>query len=840
MNVVQQFQNAQWLAIENYLTNRQPNAFFRTHTQAMDDLIVHTWTKHFSNSPLTLLATGGYGRGELYPHSDVDLAIVLPDIPQNNIHEHIAQFVQSLWDTGISPAVKTGSLHQLAQAAREDLTTDTAFLEARFLCGHQPLAQQAINLFNHQRDTVAFMESKLLEMQQRHEKNPGLPLEPHIKNGAGSLRDLHTLGWLARAQGLPADFYGLAHDGILTRVEAGLLRSSHRRLAQLRIELHLAAGREEDRLIFDLQGTLAANRGLCSPDKQTGIESLMRDFYRTAKTVLQLNGILIPMLCGRVFSPWPRVVQDLDEHYFQIGNQIAAKDLQLFQRQPAHLFVILQMWQQRHEINGIAPKTLRAWWAAARQIDAEFYANPENRARFLGFFQSGSALTHIMRFLNLYGVLAKYLPQWHKIVGLLQHDLFHIYPVDDHILMVLSHIRRLAMEEHSHELPFAATLMHEFPQPHLLYLAALFHDIAKGRNGDHALLGVADAQQFARDHALPDADGELIAWLVREHLLMSTTAQKEDIQDPEVVRRFAEKVGTRERLTALYLLSIADIRGTNPSIWNAWKAQLLLTLYQSTSAQLAGSLHTVLPENRQHNAQQLLQEQGLDVKNIRSLFTMLGEAYFARHPSDLSAWHLPHLAADPERAIFAIRPHQAAGSLQVFVYLPDRPRLFTELCRLFSRLHLDIAAARVFTTIHQYALNTFVVNFPNHCDDDDQKRIAGSLHIELTQFVAGNWRVPPFTKSKASRRARLLPIAPRITIHANENGAYSIEVITANRPFLLADLSRVLSEQNARLQYAKIITLADRAEDVFIVHAPQLQDIAHRHILRQELQAACT
>ena len=396
------------------------------------------------------------------------------------------------------------------------------------------------------------------------------------------------------------------------------------------------------------------------------------------------------------------------------------------------------------------------------------------------------------------------------------------------------------MEEHSHELPFAATLMHDFPQPHLLYLAALFHDIAKGRNGDHARLGRADARQFAEDHVLPEADGELVEWLVGEHLLMAATAQKEDIHDPDVVRRFAEKVQTPERLAALYLLTVADIRGTNPKLWTAWKAQLLQTLYRSAHAYLAGSLHTVLPENRQQNAHNALKAQGADDKTIRRLFAMLGEAYFARFPAETAAWQLGILVRDPEAACFDIRPGDAEGSLQLFVYMPDRDRLFSELCELFAALRLDIATARIFTTKHQYALNSFVLGLPEHSNETDRKHAESSLHRAMTQFMDGRWQSKAPSAAKPSRRARWNPIAPHIGITETEGGQFSIEVVAANRPYLLADLSRIFSRHRIRLQYAKISTLIDRAEDVFIVHAPQLHEAAAQRLLRQDLQAACT
>ena len=317
---------------------------------------------------------------------------------------------------------------------------------------------------------------------------------------------------------------------------------SHKQLARMRIELHLVAGREEDRLIFDLQRQVAERLGYQDNESSIKSEQLMKQMYRATKTVKQLNGILLPMLKGRVFSSLPRIVYEIDDKYYQVGNAIAVRNVKLFKQQPHEIFNIIRVMQAHNDINQIAPRTLRAWWQAAQKIGPDFYADSENRKMFISMFRRGAGLTHILRFFNLYGMLGRYIRPWAKIVGLLQHDLFHIYPVDDHILMVVRNMRRLAIEAHSHELPFASGLMASFPYKTVLYLAALFHDIAKGRGGDHADLGVADAAKFAKDHFLTDYETDLLCWLVQDHLIMSTTSQKEDISDPEVVNRFCAHV----------------------------------------------------------------------------------------------------------------------------------------------------------------------------------------------------------------------------------------------------------------------------------------------------------
>lgn len=833
---------AETQAAATYRARRSPACYFRSRSRALDDAVSSLWAHCFSGCPnpdFCLLATGGYGRGEMYPHSDLDLAIVSARELSEDGQARIAQFVQTLWDWGLAPAAKSGSLKQLLAAARTDLAADTAFLEARYLCGSKTLAQQTLTALDTQRSLVPYMESKLLEMQQRHARQPAFALEPDIKNGIGGLRDLHVLGWIARAQGLGGSFAELAGNGILSPEEAGLLRRSHRALACLRIELHLAARREEDRLLFDLQHLIAQNRHPHSGSLKEQVERLMRHYYRTAKTVVRLGGILLPVLRARVYCPLPRSVRPIDGDYSQIGSQIAANDTTIFAKQPEHLFRIVQILQNRRDLDGIAPDTLRAWWAASHNIGQAFRSNPANRARFLGFFQAASGQTRVMRLLNLYGILERYLPEWRKITGLLQHDLYHAYPVDDHILMTLRNMRRLAQEEHSHELPAASALMRAFPKPHILYLAALFHDIAKGRGGDHAVEGAKDAARFAAAHGLPEDEAGLLVWLVREHLTLSLTAQKEDTADPAVIERFCAKVGSRERLDALYLLTVSDIRATNPKIWNGWKARLLETLFQAACDRLSGSLKTdgSLSERRRAAEEHLMQS-GHSRQTVRRLFDALGDAYFSRHSSRTAAKQLPLIAAAPDTPRADVRPEN--GSLRVLAYMPNRDRLFARLCRLFAHHGLDIAAARAFVTAHDYILDNFIVSLPPLRDTPEETaRVQAALQHDLDAFVQGDIPELPRAPSRPSRQARLLPIPPAVHIWHEGSGRCTIEIAAANRPGLLADLTEVFAKHSVRLHYAKIATLAERAEDSFTAECPALEhDAGAEFALKRDLIAA--
>lgn len=831
-------------AAEVYLAKRQPKQYFQTHNLAVSQALCGLWPLFFPEGDYCLLATGGCGRGEIYPYSDTDLVLVSSKAIDGMGEEKIASFVQTLWDCGLSPALKSGTADELCADAREDLTADTAFLEARFLCGNVALAQGFSHVLNAQRHPAAFIEGKLLEMRHRHDKQQGsgAVLEPNVKTCPGGLRDIHTMLWLAKVQGLSADLPSLIASRILTRAEAGILANSHKELAKIRIDLHLASGREEDRLVFDLQMRLAERMGIGKEAGCVGSEKLMRTFYRAAKAVKQLNGIILPMLRGRVYSPLPRVAKDIDGDYFQIGNQVAAKNADLFQKHPQHIFKVVGLLQQRGDLTEIEPDTLRAWWAATRRINRRFYADEANRRRFVGFFRHGGGLTHIMRLLNLYGVLGRYLPEWNKIVGLLQHDLFHIYPVDDHILTVLRNMRRLAMEQHVHELPFASSVMHAFDKKYLLYLAALFHDIAKGRGGDHAVLGVADARRFAADHFLPKEDGEMLCWLVENHLLMSMTAQKEDIQDPDVVARFCRRVGNAERLSALYLLTVSDIRGTNPKIWNSWKAGLLEGLFQAASRYFSGQTDSraAVTGRRQAAAEAVLNAAGVPEKQQRKLWQALGAAYFVRHQESEILWHVCLLAGHADQACAHIRTDpDSPDMLQIMVYLPNAPRLFAGLCRIFSRHCLDIAAARAFVTGHDYVLDTFTVRPPEGSNAADIARIKNALMGELQDFLNGKKPEESGSRTVRSRRARHLPIAPVVDLHAEEeSGWYTLNLIAVNRPNLLADVAGIFNRHGISLRYAKINTLDERAEDSFLLYSTELDSPNRQVMLKKELSDA--
>ncbi|ROV55792.1 [protein-PII] uridylyltransferase [Neisseria chenwenguii] len=830
------------LAVETFLAKQQPAVFFAQYGVAVEVLLAALWQPLAGEKDLCLLATGGFGRGELYPYSDLDLAVVSAVPVSDGLKEKIADFVQTLWDMKLMPSVKSGSTEELCQSVAEDITGDTAFIEARFLFGSKDLAAQTLARMNAQRDVGAFVEAKMLEMQQRHAKSQGsgAVLEPNVKTCPGGLRDIHTMLWLAKAQGLDTKLSSLVGQGILTRDEAAMLTQGYRQLSVIRIHLHLCAKRAQERLIFDLQSQTADSMGLQDGGGQRKSEKLMRIFYRAVKSVMQLNGILLPMLQNRIGGGEAQLGEEIDADYRRTGRQIAAKDTEIFRRDPMQIFNIIRLLQSRSDITAIEPQTLRAWWGASRDIGRAFYGNPANRRLFAGFFRHGDGLTHILRFLNLYGVLGRYLPAWEKIVGLLQHDLFHIYPVDDHILTVVHNMRRLSLEARSHEHPFAYALMQSFGDPAVLYLAAFFHDIAKGRGGDHSVEGIEDAKQFAADHFLSSDEGELLAWLVEHHLLMSAVAQKEDTQDPEVVAAFCRRVKTHRRLAALYLLTVADIRGTNPKLWNTWRASLLESLFHAADRHLSGNGGSPddVFDRRQREAAALLTRAGAPEKQQQKLWKVLGSAYFVRHQTREILWHTANLVHDFETPLIRSRILPKSDTFQVMVFMPNGARLFARLCRIFSRHGFDILAARAFITEHDYILDTFIVQIPPGHDPGDYPDIQSALEAELNSFIHGYSVLDSQNYDyRISRRGRYMAAAPLVAISQEEDypGWFTVEITAVNRAYLLADIAEVFFAHQVSLRYAKIATLDERVEDSFIVYSTVLDNPKNQLALKQAL-----
>ncbi|MGH8736666.1 MAG: [protein-PII] uridylyltransferase, partial [Burkholderiales bacterium] len=572
-----QLQAARGALREAYLRRPQPRALLRGHSNLIDRTIKAIWREMQPATGAVLAATGGYGRAELFPFSDIDVLILLAREPSTEERSRLERLVGQLWDVGLEAGHSVRTIAACLEAAEADITVRTTLLEARFLAGSSTLYRKLEVALHQAFDPASFYKAKKLEQEQRHAKHQDTPyaLEPNLKEAPGGLRDLHVIKWIARAAGIGHDWRDLESHGLIQHDETRQLSRSESILQNLRIRLHYLAGRREDRLVFDHQSTLAAQLGDEETSTRRASEVMMQRYYRTAKSITQLNTILMQNLGARLFPKFEVELQPLNERFRARGELLEACDEGLFEREPLAVLESFLLMQQNHELQGMTAPTLRALWRGRRRIDARFRRDPVARLMFLQILQQPRGIVHEFRRMNQYGILGRYLPEFGHVVGQMQHDLFHVYTVDQHILMVLRNLRRFTMPELGHEFPLCSQLMNGFAHGWLLYVAALYHDVAKGRGGDHSELGAQDARIFCRRHGLATEDEDLVVFLVVNHLSMSMVAQKQDVHEPGVIRSFADRVGSERRLIALYLLTVADIRGTSPKVWNAWKARLL-------------------------------------------------------------------------------------------------------------------------------------------------------------------------------------------------------------------------------------------------------------------------
>jgi [protein-PII] uridylyltransferase len=827
---------------EAYARSASPPRLLRAHSRLIDDTLKEVWRAAAPASDATLVATGGYGRGELFPFSDVDLLVLLAREPSPEEERRLEQLVGLLWDIGLETSHSVRTVEACVEAARGDITVQTTLLEARYLAGGAALYRRFAGAMKRMLDPGAFFKAKKLEQEQRHAKLQDTPyaLEPNLKEAPGGLRDVQMIRWIARASGMGPGWAGLLRRGVILRAEARQLARHETMLQDLRIRLHYLAGRREDRIVFEYQNALAESMGLRAGATRRAGERLMERYYRTAKAVTQLNGILLQNL-EALLAPEPEAPpRALNERFRVRGELLEACDARQFERDPRTLLESFVLMQQHPELRGMTAPTLRALWHARGRLDARFRRDPVARNLFLSFLQQPRGVVHESRRMNQYDILGRYLPEFGRIVGRMQHDLFHVYTVDQHILMVLRNLRRFTMPEFAHEFPLCSQLMSGFERRWLLYIAALYHDIAKGRGGDHSELGARDARAFCRRHGLAREDEDLVAFLVEQHLAMSKVAQKEDVHDPEVVHAFARMVATERRLTALYLLTVADIRGTSPKVWNAWKAKLLEDLFRAARRVLAGEaprLETALAD-KQAEAARLLRLYALSEHVQDALWAELDTTYFLRHDPQEIAWQTRnlHYRVRTPRPVVRARLAPIGEGLQVMIYTPDREALFARICGYFERAGYNIVEAKVHTTKHGYALDTFLVM--GHGRGVHYRDLISLIERGLAEELESDAPLAPPRGGRISRRVRHYPISPVVDIRPDERGTYHVlSIIAADRPGLLYGMARVLAGHHINLHTARINTLGDRAEDVFLVSGRGLSDAKTVLNLEQELLA---
>jgi len=823
---------------------KRPEALLHDLCHSVDVALIELWHTLALPGDASLIAVGGYGRGELFPYSDVDVLILLPHSADDTLQAKLESLVQQFWDLGLEVGHSIRTIDECMTESAADITVQTSLLEARLITGSRKLFRALKDQYSAAMNPQAFFLAKTLELRQRHVRYEDTPysLEPNCKESPGGLRDLQVILWISKAAGLGNSWTELAARGLITGHEARQLKRNERAFKDIRIRLHIHSKRREDRLVFDVQTAIAETFGMEATATRRSSELLMQRYYWAAKAVTQLNNILLQNIEAKLFatSSRPQVIND---DFNEINGFVDVRDRQLFERRPSAIFEIFLLLSLRTELKGMSAPTMRALWHARFKIDSKFRHDPINQSLFLQILQAPQGITHALRGMNQMSILGRYIPSFRNIIGQMQHDLFHVYTVDQHILMVVRNLRRFTMPEHAHEYPFCSQLIANFPQEWILYVAALFHDIAKGRNGDHSVLGKVDALRFCRTHHISKENTELVLFLVEHHLLMSQVAQKQDLSDPETIQHFATTVKDERHLTALYLLTVSDIRGTSPKVWNAWKGKLLEDLYNLTLRALGGEIPSPDRElkNRQDEALKNLRLFGLPENAHEELWKKLDVVYFLRNEASDIVWQTRAFCdkVNSPGPVVKCRTAPIGEGLQVAVYTPDQPDLFARICSYFDAKSFSILDAKIHTTQHGYALDTFLISASAF--SKSYRDIISLVEHELTEILTTQSDLPQPSKGRLSRLSRTFPISPTVDLRPDERGNfYLLSVSASDRNGLLYSIARVLAKYKINLHTAKIMTLGERVEDVFLVDGATLQNARTQIQLETDLLDAMT
>lgn len=809
---------------------RPIDPFLVARSEAVDQVMARLWQHYLPDSEnLLLAAVGGYGRGELYPHSDIDLLFLLRDDPSEETEAGISGLLQALWDLGLRIGQSVRRLDECAELAASDLTIFTTMLEARPLVGARELLPELRAVLGPDRmwDSKSFYSAKLEETNARHDRyaNTEYNLEPNVKSGPGGLRDIQVIGWMARRHyGVP--LAELSGDDFLTEDEQLMLEAGRNFIGQVRFALHMVTGREEDRLLFDHQKKLAEIWEMVDGEK-LAVEQFMQVYFRWALSLNQLSELLLQIFDEAILhADNTEPARILDADFEVLGGLLSARHNQVFVDTPANLLRVFVLIANDRTITGIASKTLRLLRAASHLIDLEFRADPTNQQLFLSLMQSPFGVTKQLRRMARHGILGRYLPEFGQIIGQMQFDLFHAYTVDAHTLAVVANTRRFMRADYTEKFPVSTRIAQRLRKPELLYIAALYHDIGKGRGGDHSELGAVDAEGFCQRHGLDARDTGLVVWLVRNHLVMSSVSQRKDISDPEEILRFASHVATEERLDYLYTLTVADIHGTNPELWNAWRSSLLRQLYTETHRALRRGLENPLARKDVVNttrqaATALLEYRGFLEEDLASIWASRGDDYFLRERPEDIAWHTEAIAnhSNMNRLLVLVRQAKdspVANATQIFVHAPDEPDLFARVCAELELMDLSINDARIYSGTDGATLDTFFVLKADGSPIPGDEMTLTSIQAALQQALEkGDLRS---VSRRTPRQLKSFLMPTETSIHQDlDRGWTVLEVAAPDRPGLLARLGKLFMDHDIGLQGAKIQTLGERVEDVFFL-----------------------
>ena len=797
----------------------------------IDLLLIHLWRRHanYCSEVASLVAVGGYGRAELHPYSDVDIMLLLPDNLPGTVEPELSDFIMSLWDVGLEIGHSTRTVQQCADEATKDLTVATTLIEARLIDGPEELFEemQASIAPNRIWPPDKFFEAKREEQITRHHRyhDTAYNLEPNVKGSPGGLRDIHMIGWVAKRHFGVQTLDELVRHKFLTPTQLQRLNDGQAFLWRVRFGLHVLTGRREDRILFDHQINLAKLLGYEDATYTLAVEQLMQRYYRTVMELSRLNEMLLQLFEEAILMDPTAAPEPLNDR-FQIKNGfLQTINDQVFVNAPSSLLEIFLLLQQNADIRGVSAYTIGLIKRNLHLIDEEFRQNPRNHRLFLQILSAPAGVTHELRRMNLYGVLGLYIPAFGRIVGRMQYDLFHAYTVDQHTLFVVSNLRRFALPRYNEEFPHCSPIMQAVEKPEIVYLAGLFHDIAKGRGGDHSELGAVDAKSFCLEHGLSEYDARTVAWLVRNHLILSTTAQKKDIGDPDVVSEFAGIVRDPLHLDYLYLLTVADVRGTDPKLWNSWKARLFQDLYKLTQRAFRRGLENPIDREqliseKQTKTRDTLNTAGISDERIDRVWGILNEAYFLRHRPNEIVWHTKWLAdsdTQSEAGLLDVRRQRNGDGVEAVLYTPRTQHTFAHATAVLDELGVNIVDARILPLENGYSIDSFVfmeLDKRVEIDESILNKIRRSLARVLT---ADDEKVAAVTRA-APRQVRMFTTTTIIDFGSDvSNGRTVLELTTGDRPGLLSTVGQAFITQGIAIEAAKIMTIGERAEDVFYI-----------------------
>ena len=809
------------------------NELVHARAWLVDQILRMAWQQYSWPEEAALVAVGGYGRRELHPQSDVDLLILLGNgLNASSWHRCTQEFITFIWDLGLQIGSSVRTLEDCCEQAKNDITIATSLIESHTIIGKADLREQAFDWVISEQawGNEAFYKARIESQQERHRRTNDTEynLEPNIKNSPGGLRDIQTIGWIGKRHFGLSNMAQLAGHNYLNKSELDTLRKSTDYLWTIRYALHLIAKRPEERLLFDHQRKLATFFGYEDNEEELAVEQFMHRYYRTAMHLAELNQTLLQLFDqGILHAHEADLVVSINRRFELRNGRLQACYPSLFLRQPFAMMEAFVILAQHPQCQAIGAECKRLIQTYRHLIDDKYRRDIRVNSLFMELLRSPQRMSHTLLEMQRQGVLGDYLPAFNRIVGRMQHDMYHIYTVDAHCMKVVKKMRELLLPKERERFPVASRLVHQLPKIELLYLAGFFHDIGKGSGRDHSVVGAEEVRHFCKQHQLGKWDTELVSWLVRHHLLMSMTAQKRDISNPDIIHEFATKMGDQLHLDYLYVLTVSDINATNPALWNNWRASLLRQLYTATNRVLRLGLdvpvnHQGLIEQSQTDARKLLQAQRFNPASVMRLWKNLGDDYFIRENAKTIAWHtrtiLNHQIEGPLVAISETSFSAFEGGTQIFVYTQDKANLFAVLCAILGQLNLDIQDARIITTEDGHSMDTFIVLDSHGNTINETPTLLAQLQERLTQALLYPNDFAYIVQQRQPRAHKLFNQPSSVSLTNPEGRSWTrLELFSADRPGLLAQVGLVFMRLGISLQKAKIQSIGGRVEDVFFI-----------------------